>query len=245
MARTLPVAPRLVLRAWSAARCSRADGRTCQSTRASAGTRVISPVWPAAGPSRVAVCSDRGEFAKPKSGIGPPYCGAWNGLRSLAILPSQTTISPEAIVVVVTTELCGAGRTQSYTPSDARAARALCCDDVRVERAPLVRGVHDGPWSTLGVHVAHFCPMCLTARNSLRNPKSPVMSRTCPRGSTRNPRGAGGPSGPCGSTRTCSAASWHGWLSTHLPKKGRVHEFRKLQVVGFSLYMVIFLHKGL
>ena len=96
MARTLPVAPRLVLRAWSAARCSRADGRTCQSTRASAGTRVISPVWPAAGPSRVAVCSDRGEFAKPKSGIGPPYCGAWNGLRSLAILPSQTTISPEA-----------------------------------------------------------------------------------------------------------------------------------------------------
>ena len=71
-------------------------------------------------------------------------------------------------------------RTQSYTPSDTRAARALCCDDVRVERAPLVRGVHEGPWSTLGVHVAHFCPMCLTARNSVRHPKSPVMSRTCP-----------------------------------------------------------------
>ena len=98
MARTLPVAPRLVLRAWSAARCAWADGRTCQSTRASAGTHVISPVWPAAGPSRVAVCSDRGEFAKPKSGIGPPYCGAWYGLRSLAIRPSHTTISSAAII---------------------------------------------------------------------------------------------------------------------------------------------------
>ena len=183
MARTLPVAPRLVLRAWSAARCSRADGRTCQSTRASAGTRVISPVWPAAGPSRVAVCSDRGEFAKPKSGIGPPYCGAWNGLRSLAILPSQTTISPEAIVVVVTKYLpqnFAALATYAELHPLRRAPRALCCDDVRVERAPLVRGVHDGPWSTLGVHVAHFCPMCLTARNSVRHPKSPVMSRTCP-----------------------------------------------------------------
>jgi hypothetical protein len=31
-----------------------------------------------------------------------------------------------------------------------------------------------------GVHVAHFCPMCLTARNGLRHPKSPVISRTSP-----------------------------------------------------------------
>jgi hypothetical protein len=31
-----------------------------------------------------------------------------------------------------------------------------------------------------GVHVAHFCPICLTARNGLRHPKSPVMSRTSP-----------------------------------------------------------------
>ena len=31
-----------------------------------------------------------------------------------------------------------------------------------------------------GGHVAHFCPMCLTARNGLRHPKSPVMSRTSP-----------------------------------------------------------------
>jgi len=31
-----------------------------------------------------------------------------------------------------------------------------------------------------GVHVAHFYPMCLTARNGLRHPKSPVMPRTSP-----------------------------------------------------------------
>ena len=31
-----------------------------------------------------------------------------------------------------------------------------------------------------GVHVAHFCPMCLTTRNGLRHPKSPIMSRTSP-----------------------------------------------------------------
>ena len=36
-------------------------------------------------------------------------------------------------------------QTHSYTPSDARAARALCGDDVRAERAPRVRGVHEGP----------------------------------------------------------------------------------------------------
>ena len=68
----------------------------------------------------------------------------------------------------------------TYTPSDARAARALCCDDVNAERALWVRGVHEGPWSALGVHVAHFCPMCLTARNSLRRLTSPIMPRTGP-----------------------------------------------------------------
>ena len=30
------------------------------------------------------------------------------------------------------------------------------------------------------MHVAHFRPMCLTAQNSLRHPKTPIMSRTCP-----------------------------------------------------------------
>ena len=51
----------------------------------------------------------------------------------------------------------------TYTPSGARAARALCCDDVRAERAPRIRGVREGLRSALGVHVAHFRPMCLTA----------------------------------------------------------------------------------
>ena len=68
----------------------------------------------------------------------------------------------------------------SYTPSDARAARALCFDDVHAERAPRVRGVKETPWSMPGMHVAHFRPMCLTAWNSLRPPKRPIMSRTGP-----------------------------------------------------------------
>ena len=51
----------------------------------------------------------------------------------------------------------------------------LCCDDVRAERAPRVRGVHGGLRGTLGVHVAHFRLMCLTARNSPRHPTSPIM----------------------------------------------------------------------
>ena len=70
----------------------------------------------------------------------------------------------------------------SYTPSDAHAARALCFDDVRAERAPWVCGVHGGLGGTLGVHVAHFRPMCLTAWNSPRHPTSPILSRTGPTG---------------------------------------------------------------
>ena len=82
--------------------------------------------------------------------------------------------------------------TYTYTPSDARAARALCFDDVRAERAPRVRGVHEGLGGMLGVHVAHFRPMCLTARNSLRHPTSPITSRTGP-------------------TRFDARSSWGGW----------------------------------
>ena len=67
--------------------------------------------------------------------------------------------------------------THTYTPSDARAARALCCDDASAERAPRVRVVKETLWGVPGMHVAHFRPMCLTARNSLRHPKSHVMSR--------------------------------------------------------------------
>ena len=54
-------------------------------------------------------------------------------------------------------------------------------------------------------------PMCLTHRLEQPAPLTcPIMSRPHgphARGSTCGPRGAGGPSGPWGSTRTCSAAA--------------------------------------
>ena len=65
-------------------------------------------------------------------------------------------------------------------PSDARAARALCGGDVRAECPSRVRGVHEGLWGTLGVHVVHFSPMCLTARISLGRPMSHITPRTGP-----------------------------------------------------------------
>ena len=48
------------------------------------------------------------------------------------------------------------------------------------ERAPRVRGVEETTWGIPGMHVAHFRPMCLTAWNSLRPPKRPIMFRTGP-----------------------------------------------------------------
>eukprot|EP00964_Phaeocystis_antarctica_P143352 scaffold108891_cov54-Phaeocystis_antarctica.AAC.2 len=43
----------------------------------------------------------------------------------------------------------------SYTPSDARAARALCGDDASAERVPRVRGVKETLWGMPGMHVEH------------------------------------------------------------------------------------------
>ena len=62
---------------------------------------------------------------------------------------------------------------------------------MRAERAPRVRGVHEGLRGALGVHVAHFRPICLTARmNSPRRPTSPITSRTAPtRFDARSSRG--------------------------------------------------------
>ena len=78
----------------------------------------------------------------------------------------------------------------TYTPSDARAARALCFDDARAERAPWVCGVHGGLGGALGVRVAYFRPMCLTAWNSPRHPTSPITPRTGPTGfDVRSSRG--------------------------------------------------------
>ena len=65
----------------------------------------------------------------------------------------------------------------SYTPLP---TRALCGDHVRAEFASRVRGVHEGLRGTLGVHVVHFPPMCLTARISLRRPTSHITPRTGP-----------------------------------------------------------------
>ena len=69
----------------------------------------------------------------------------------------------------------------TYTPSGARCRRAR---NARAARAPLRRrptraerdlrdrGVHEALRGMLGVHVAHFCPMGLTAQNSLRHPRA-------------------------------------------------------------------------
>jgi len=43
---------------------------------------------------------------------------------------------------------------------------------------------------------------------------APICPARAPRGSTRDPRGAGGPSGPWGSARTCSACAWSPWGSS-------------------------------
>ena len=76
-----------------------------------------------------------------------------------------------------------------------------------------------------------------TARATLRALLRPARA---PRGSTCGPRGAGGPSGPWRSTRTCSAPASSlgaGWLAVYTPF---VQEFRKLQVVWvLSLYEYI------
>ena len=52
---------------------------------------------------------------------------------------------------------CGVGRNYVHLlrPFE-RAVRALCVNDVRAERAPRDRGVHEPLRSVLGVRVAHF-----------------------------------------------------------------------------------------
>ena len=81
------------------------------------------------------------------------------------------------------------GSVRTVTPSDARAARALCFDDVRAERAPRDCGVYEGLHGMLGVHVAYGIfvrPMCLTARISLwislRRPRALLCPARAPRG---------------------------------------------------------------
>ena len=42
---------------------------------------------------------------------------------------------------------------------------------MRAERTPRVRGVHEGPWCTLGVHVAHF----LFVGSEVHRDRGPVL----------------------------------------------------------------------
>ena len=116
--------------------------------------------------------------------------------------------------------------THTVTPPPTRAPFASTTWDVRAERAPRNRGVHEGLWGTLGVHIAHFRPMCAsplgTACATLRALLCPARA---PRDSTCGPGGAGGPSG---STRTCSMRVG-AWLAVYTPFK---NEFRRSQKIA-------------
>ena len=121
--------------------------------------------------------SDRSTRVRLRAGVGRRKGGADNSISSLA--GSGGALPTPAMSAVLALR-----SSRTYTPTDAR-ARALCCDDVRAERAPRVRGVHEGPWSMLGMHVAHFRPMC---------PPMCLTTRTdqCQRISLRPPMPSGG-----------------------------------------------------
>ena len=102
---------------------------------------------------------------------------------------------------------------------------------MHAERAPRVRGVKETPWSMPGVHVAHFGPMCLTAWNSLRPPKRPIMSRTGPTRfdawsswGGRPERTLGGHPHVLGRRVVCRKGS----LVPLLPPKGKIEKLRIL-----------------
>ena len=89
-----------------------------------------------------------------------------------------------------------------------RAARALCGDDVRAEPAPRDRGCHYSPSGACSAYTSPiFVQSASPPGTACAALGAPFCSARPPRGSTRNPRGAGGPSGPLGSTRTCSAGA--------------------------------------
>ena len=142
--------------------------------------------------------------------------------------------------------MVGSAHFFTYTPSDTRAARALCCDDVNAERAPRVRGVHKGLLGVLGVHVAHFRPMYLTARNSLRHPKSPVMSRTGPtRFDAWSSRGRR-PERTLRGHPHVLGRRVVAWSAVYTPSQKRVfRNSENYRWFGSSLYMSIFSHREL
>ena len=71
----------------------------------------------------------------------------------------------------------------------------------------------------LGVHVAHFRPMCLTAWNSLRHPKSPITSRTGPTGFDAWSSRGGRPERTLGERPHVLGARVVAWLAVHNPSK--------------------------
>ena len=66
-------------------------------------------------------------------------------------------------------------------PLGARAARALCFDDVRAERAPRVCGVHEGLRGTLDVHVPRR-PFSSDVPHRLEQPAPPYVPYYVPHG---------------------------------------------------------------
>ena len=66
-------------------------------------------------------------------------------------------------------------------PLGARAARALCFDDVRAERAPRVCGVHEGLRGTLDVHVPRR-PFSSDVPHRLEQPTPPYEPYYVPHG---------------------------------------------------------------
>ena len=75
-----------------------------------------------------------------------------------------------------------------------------------------------------------------TAYATLRAPLRPARA---PRGSTCGPRGAGGQSGPWGSTRTCSARASSVGRRGHealMPTKGEIEKLRILPAISAILY---------
>ena len=91
----------------------------------------------------------------------------------------------------------------------------------------------------LGVHVAHFRPMCLTARNSLRHPTSPITSRTGPtRFDAWSSRG-GWPEWTLGELPHVLGRHVVSWKEGHealLPPKGEIEKLRILPAISVILY---------
>ena len=131
-------------------------------------------VWHEA--ERRIAASDRSTRVRLRAGVGRRKGGADNSISSLAGSGGALPTPAMSAVLAVRSS-------RTYTPTDAR-TRALCCDDVRAERAPRVRGVHEGPWSMLGMHVAHFRPMCPCASPPGRiSVSASACAPLCPAGS--------------------------------------------------------------